>query len=61
MVWNTLNCPCIALPVTTVDPALDPIQPRTEFLGEGDKKNHAFCRSLVAQCAAIFLLTSYCR
>ncbi|RDX55889.1 general amidase [Lentinus brumalis] len=41
MVWNTLNYPACAFPVTTVDPAQDPVQPRDTFLGDSDKENHA--------------------
>lgn len=47
MVWNTLNYPACAFPVTTVDPVQDPVQPRDKFLGEQDKENHAVCMSTV--------------
>ncbi|KAI0757016.1 general amidase [Daedaleopsis nitida] len=41
MVWNTLNYPCCAFPVTSVDPVQDAPKPRSEFLSEADKVNHA--------------------
>ncbi|RPD82580.1 general amidase [Lentinus tigrinus ALCF2SS1-7] len=41
MAWNTLNYPCCAFPVTTVDPVQDVVQPRDTFLGDHDKQNYA--------------------
>ncbi|TBU35216.1 general amidase [Dichomitus squalens] len=38
-VWNSLNYACCAFPVTSVDPVQDRAQPRSEFLGEKDRRN----------------------
>jgi len=43
LIWNNLDYPACAFPVTHVDPALDPIEPREHFLSDDDRSIHALC------------------
>ncbi|KAI0778159.1 general amidase [Trametes elegans] len=40
MVWSSLNYPCCAFPVTSVDPSLDAKRPPHTFLTADDKENY---------------------
>jgi len=40
LIWNNLDYPACAFPVTEVDPTLDPIEPREHFLGDDDRSVH---------------------
>jgi amidase len=42
-VWNTLDCPACAFPVTKVDPLLDRPKPAHEFLSEEDQNTYELC------------------
>ncbi|KIJ25597.1 hypothetical protein M422DRAFT_193299, partial [Sphaerobolus stellatus SS14] len=41
MMWNALDYPSLALPVTTVDPELDKVKPPHQFLSEDDEAAYA--------------------
>ena len=44
VVWNSLDYPVLAFPVTAVDPMLDLPKPAHAFLSQEDKKNFELCR-----------------
>ena len=43
MVWNLLDYPACAFPVTKVDPVLDRPKPAHKFLSEADQKIYERC------------------
>ena len=43
LIWNGLDYPACAFPVTKVEPMLDPKEPPHEFLSEFDKMNYDLC------------------
>jgi hypothetical protein len=43
LIWNTLDYPACAFPVTQVDPTLDPVESRDHFLSDDDRSIHALC------------------
>ena len=45
-IWNLLNYPSCAFPVTAVDPIQDNVQARYSFFSEEDRKNYDLCAFL---------------
>lgn len=46
LIWNGLDYPACAFPVTKVDPDLDSREDFREFIGEFDKMNFELCTSI---------------
>lgn len=44
IVWNVLDCPALAFPVTTVDPVLDASKRAHEFLSDDDIAIYEMCK-----------------
>lgn len=43
MVWNFLDCPALAMPVSRVNPLLDVKRPAHEFLNDSDRSVYELC------------------
>lgn len=61
IIWNTLDCPSLVLPITEVNAELDVSVPAHEFRGADDEAVYKLCKLCVLETLEILVLITFLR